>query len=87
MGVSYLKYPQIAIYSQEDWDILETKFLEKNFQKILYLEWEGNPLVKEEFPSKVWKEKFELNFQLEVSNEWKVSRMDIGHFKGTIVSK
>jgi hypothetical protein len=28
--------------------------LEKNFQKILYLEWEGNPLVKEEFPSKVW---------------------------------
>ena len=85
MGVSYLKYPQIAIYSQEDWDILEPKFLEKNFQKILYLEWEGNPLVKEEFPSKVWKEKFELNFQLEISNEWKVSRMDIGHFKGTIV--
>jgi hypothetical protein len=87
MGVSYLKIPQIAIYSQKDWNTLETKFPSQKIQKILYLEWEGNPLVKDEFPQKIWQEKFDISFQLEVSNEWKVSRMDIGHFKGTLVSK
>ncbi len=87
MGISYLKIPQIAIYSQQDWTVFMSKVPSRTIQKILYLEWEGNPLVKEEFPQKVWKEKFEINFQLQVSNDWNITKMDIGHFKGTFVSK
>jgi hypothetical protein len=86
MGVSYLKVPQIAIYSQEDWDKMIPEFQKNAIHKILYLQWEGNLLVKEEFPEKIWKEKFDINFNLVHPKEWSILDINLGHFKGTLIS-
>lgn len=85
MGVSYLNIPQIVIYSQEDWPKVEKISKTQNLKKILYLYWEGNKLVDAEFPRAIWRNYFDINFELNVSNDWHVKSLDLIHFKGLLL--
>ncbi|MCW7459073.1 hypothetical protein ND856_12690 [Leptospira bandrabouensis] len=86
IGISYVKYPQIAIYSNEDWLNVEN-VLKDQKKKILYLEWEGNKLVNNEFPEKIWKQKFDINFKLDPKAYVIQSEHKIAHFKGYILER
>ncbi|MCW7493199.1 hypothetical protein ND861_10855 [Leptospira sp. 2 VSF19] len=86
VGISYVKYPQIAIYSNEDWLKVET-ILRDQKKKILYLEWEGNQLVNNEFPEKIWKQKFDINFKLNPNAYVIQSEHKIAHFKGYLLER
>ncbi|TGL37139.1 LA_3751/LA_3752 family putative glycosyltransferase [Leptospira perdikensis] len=86
VGDSYIKYPQVAVYSNEDWEKVET-ILGNQKMKILYLQWEGNKLVNEEFPSTIWKEKFDINFELKPVVYKIQSKHSLAHFKGFLLEK
>ncbi|ABZ94443.1 Hypothetical protein LBF_1941 [Leptospira biflexa serovar Patoc strain 'Patoc 1 (Ames)'] len=86
MGDTYITYPQVAVYSNGDWLKLEEILKDKKIS-VLFLQWEGNRLVNDEFPSKIWKEKFDINFQLK-PNEYQVtSEHKIAHFQGFLLEK
>nr|WP_210410361.1 hypothetical protein [Leptospira meyeri] len=87
MGVSYLEYPQIAIYSQEEWDQIEHLVLENGYEKILYLYWQDNKLVNYEFPREIWEKKFNVNFDLSLNGIWNREKIKIIHFDSLIVQK
>ncbi|XDD45029.1 hypothetical protein AB3N60_09900 [Leptospira sp. WS39.C2] len=84
MGESYVKYPQISIYSNDDWLNVE-RIANKNSLKILYIQWDGNQLVKNEFPKKIWDEKFDINFQFKPSLYKIKSEYKIAHFQGYLL--
>lgn len=86
IGISYVTYPQIAIYSNDDWLKVET-ILKNQYKRILYLEWEGNRLVNNEFPEKIWKQKFDINFKLEPKVYVIQSEQNIAHFKGYLLER
>ncbi|TGM43781.1 hypothetical protein EHQ75_06375 [Leptospira levettii] len=86
MGEGYVKYPQIAIFSNEEWLKVEETLKDKPL-RILYLQWEGNRLVKDEFPKKIWKEKFDINFQLKPKVYSIQSEYKIAHFQGLLLEK
>ncbi|MCW7503774.1 LA_3751/LA_3752 family putative glycosyltransferase [Leptospira paudalimensis] len=86
MGESYVTYPQIAIFSNEDWLRVE-ETLKNRPLKILYLQWEGNRLVKDEFPKNIWQEKFDINFQLKPKEYSIQSEYKIAHFQGFLLEK
>ncbi|TGL16484.1 hypothetical protein EHQ46_18395 [Leptospira yanagawae] len=86
IGKSYAQYPQIAIYSNTDWEKVETIAKNKKW-RILFLEWEGNQLVNTEFPANVWKEKFDINFNLTPKGYKVVSNHKIAHFNGYLLEE
>ncbi|TGL99250.1 LA_3751/LA_3752 family putative glycosyltransferase [Leptospira jelokensis] len=86
IGQSYIQYPQIAIYSNSDWEKVESIARNQNW-KILFLEWEGNQLVSNEFPKKIWKEKFDINFNLSPKAYTVVSNHRIAHFNGYLLEE
>ncbi|MBM9589154.1 hypothetical protein JWG41_01750 [Leptospira sp. 201903075] len=86
VGDSYTKYPQVAVYSNEDWKKVET-VLGNQKKRILYLEWEGNQLVNEEFPSAIWKAKFDINFELKPVRYKIQSEHSLAHFKGFLLEQ
>ncbi|MCW7462924.1 LA_3751/LA_3752 family putative glycosyltransferase [Leptospira limi] len=86
MGESYVTYPQIAVFSNEDWLNVEETLKNKSY-RILYLQWEGNRLVKDEFPKKIWKEKFDINFQLKPKTYSIQTEYKIAHFQGFLLEK
>ena len=61
-------------------------FQKSAIHKILYLQWEGNLLVKQVLPEKIWREKFDINFNLILTMEWNKFDIDLGHFKGILIS-
>ena len=86
MGDTYRTYPQVAVYSNGDWLKLEEILKDKKIN-VLFLQWDGNRLVNDEFPRKIWKEKFDINFQLK-PNEFQVtSEHKIAHFQGFLLEK
>lgn len=85
-GYSYIQYPQVAVYSNEDWTKVE-KVLGDQRKRVLFLQWEGNRLVNEEFPKTIWKEKFDINFTLEPRNFKIQSEHSLAHFKGFILEQ
>ncbi|TGK78414.1 hypothetical protein EHQ24_17855 [Leptospira noumeaensis] len=86
VGYSYVKYPQLAVYSNEDWLKVENQLQNKD-NRILYLEWEGNQLVNAEFPTAIWKEKFDINFKLKPVKYKIQSEFTLAHFKGFLLEK
>lgn len=84
MGESYTKYPQITVYSQEDWIRVEEVSKSKNL-KILYLEWKDNGLVKDEFSERNWKNKFDISFKLRPVNYKVRSEHKLAHFDGILL--
>ncbi|TGM51351.1 LA_3751/LA_3752 family putative glycosyltransferase [Leptospira vanthielii] len=86
VGISYIKYPQVAVYSNEDWLKVET-ILKNQDKRILYLEWEGNQLVNNEFPENIWKQKFDINFKLNPKQYVIRSEHNLAHFKGYVLEK
>lgn len=86
VGISYIKYPQVAVYSNEDWNQVESLIGSKKL-RVLYLEWEGNQLVKTEFPSQVWKEKFDVNFKIYPKIYQIKSEHTLAHFKGFLLEE
>ncbi|MBM9547021.1 hypothetical protein JWG40_08330 [Leptospira sp. 201903074] len=86
VGYSYIQYPQVAVYSNEDWIKVE-KVLGEEKKRVLFLQWEGNQLVNEEFPERIWKEKFDINFTLKPENFKIQSEHSLAHFKGFLLEK
>lgn len=87
MGVSYLKVPQIVIYSQKDWDDVEKTLVNRKLKRVLFLYWEGNHLVNDEFPSKIWKSTFDINFILQTNRFWMRKEVSLIHFKGLLLQQ
>ncbi|MCW7472089.1 LA_3751/LA_3752 family putative glycosyltransferase [Leptospira levettii] len=85
MGVSYLKIPQIAVYSQQDWFDIENLLIDRKVKRVLFLYWEGNQLVNDEFPKKIWNEKFDISFDLETGSSWEKRKVNLVHFKGLLL--
>ncbi|PJZ45474.1 LA_3751/LA_3752 family putative glycosyltransferase [Leptospira brenneri] len=86
IGNSYTKYPQVTIYSNDDWKTVES-VLESQEKRILYLFWEGNHLVNAEFPVEIWKKKFDINFELQPIQYKIQSEHSLAHFKGLLLEK
>ncbi|TGL90253.1 hypothetical protein EHQ68_02125 [Leptospira congkakensis] len=86
VGNSYIEYPQIAVYSNEDWYKVETVLGTKKL-RVLYLQWEGNHLVSNEFPAHIWKEKFDVNFTLNPKLYKIESEHKLAHFKGYLLEQ
>ncbi|MDF3819106.1 hypothetical protein P3G55_04315 [Leptospira sp. 96542] len=86
IGDSYLKYPQIAVYSNEDWLSVEDKLVGKKM-KILYLEWEGNQLVNDEFPKHIWESRFDINFNLVPSKFKETKAFKVVHFSAKLLEE
>ncbi|MGE8720168.1 LA_3751/LA_3752 family putative glycosyltransferase [Leptospira terpstrae] len=86
VGYSYIQYPQVAVYSNEDWMNVE-KVLGGQKKRVLFLQWEGNKLVNEEFPESIWKQKFDINFTLEPRNFKILSEHSLAHFKGFLLEQ
>lgn len=87
MGITYLEYPQITIYSQKDWEQVEQIVLESRFKRILYLYWQDNKLVNYEFPQEIWEKKFNINFDLRLNSNWNRERRKITHFDSLILQR
>jgi|GEM_PF-3443618 len=62
MGGTYLEIPQIAAYTENDWDEIEKKSKSLGLDSILFLYWPGNSLYSEEIPKAIWKTQFDLNW-------------------------
>lgn len=85
LGVTYLEYPQIAIYSKEDWKKLETHIQEKKqVRKVLYLEWKENTLFNKEIPTQIWEAKFGVDFEITPQNCSLLEKKKITHFDARI---
>ncbi|TGK79457.1 hypothetical protein EHQ23_17780 [Leptospira bourretii] len=87
MGVTYLEYPQIAVYSQDEWDQIEHVVLKNGFKRILYLYWQDNKLVNYEFPKEIWEKKFNVNFDLSLNSIWDREKIKIIHFDSLLMQK
>lgn len=80
IGNSYLMVPQVAIYSQEDYEEIIQKLKDTGNKKILYLYWNDNKLFKNEFPEKIWDNFFNINFDLRVAEKELLESGKILHF-------
>jgi hypothetical protein len=80
VGVSYLDFPQIAIYNPLEWEKIESILAKRGHAKVLYLYWEGNGLFNKEIPQKIWTTQFDLNFEIEPIICSKTETKKILHF-------
>ncbi|MCX7998630.1 MAG: hypothetical protein N3A69_06720 [Leptospiraceae bacterium] len=84
LGITYLEFPQIAIFTKEEWKMLEKVVHEKNLRKILLIEWKENKLFNKEIPTSIWESKFAVDFEIYPQNCSLLRKKKIIHFHGTI---
>ncbi|MCX7998629.1 MAG: hypothetical protein N3A69_06715, partial [Leptospiraceae bacterium] len=84
LGITYLEFPQIAIFTKDEWNTVEKLSREKNLRKILFLEWQENKLFNKEIPTQIWETKFAVDFEIYPQNCNLIQKKKIIHFDGKI---